>query len=262
MMPFRPFSFYWFGRPAGCLGPVRWPGGSMPRPFESRTMRRGEGRRRKREAARPLPSTAPDDLTWREVREVLDAEIAGLPEHYRLPVVLCYLQELTHEEAARRAGCSVGAVRGRLERGKERLRKRLVRYGLPLAAPALVVGAPPPVSAALVARTVEVVVGGANAVSPALSRLLTATGRFRSALLLAPAAAMLAAIGVVLAASGGPATDPPKAEPPRPANSAAIAPPRTDRFGDPLPEGVLMRLGTTRSRASIAGLGVLRTERS
>src|SRR6185503_6349588 len=97
--------------------------------------------RRKREAARPLSSTAPDDLTWREVREVLDAEIAELPEHYRLPVVLCYLQELTHEEAARRAGCSVGALRGRLERGKERLRKRLVRYGLPLAAPALVVGA-------------------------------------------------------------------------------------------------------------------------
>ena len=151
----------------------------------------------------------------------------------------------------------MGALRGRLERGKERLRKRLVRYGLPLAAPALVVGAPPPVSAALVARTVEVVVGGANAVSPALSRLLTTTGRFRSALLLAPAAAMLAAIGVVLAASGGPATDPPKAEPPRRAKSHRIGPaPRTDRFGDPLPDGVVMRLGTIRSRASIAAFGI------
>ena len=46
---------------------------------------RGEDRRRKREATRPAPATTPDEMPWREVREVLDAEIAALPEHYRLP---------------------------------------------------------------------------------------------------------------------------------------------------------------------------------
>lgn len=64
--------------------------------------RRGEGRRRKRETARPPATASPDDLTWREVREVLDAVVAELPERYRLPVVLCYLQELTHERALER----------------------------------------------------------------------------------------------------------------------------------------------------------------
>jgi DNA-directed RNA polymerase specialized sigma24 family protein len=53
--------------------------------------RRSEERRRRREAACRIPPIAPDDLTWREVREVLDAEIAALPECYRLPVVLCYV---------------------------------------------------------------------------------------------------------------------------------------------------------------------------
>lgn len=49
------------------------------------------------------------------------------------------------------------------------------------------------------------------------------------------------------------AADPPKTESPRTGNPAG----RTDLFGDPLPDGVLLRLGTTRSRASIAGFGVL-----
>ena len=81
---------------------------------------------------------ASDEMSWREVREVFDTEIAALPECDRLPVVLCCVQELSYEEAARRVGCPVGTLRNRLDRGKERLRKRLARYGLPLAAPALV----------------------------------------------------------------------------------------------------------------------------
>ena len=52
--------------------------------------------------------------------------------------------------------------------------------------------------------------------------------------------------------------DPPKVDPPPAAEQTADQSiPRTDLFGDPLPDGVLMRLGTTRSRASIAGFGIL-----
>ncbi|QJW95270.1 sigma-70 family RNA polymerase sigma factor [Frigoriglobus tundricola] len=212
--------------------------------------RRGESRRREREVASRTPPVAPDDLTWREVREVLDTELAALPEKYRVPLVLCYLQELSYEEAARRAGCPVGALRGRLERGKERLRKRLARYGLPLAAPAIVVGSPSPVSAALIEAAVAAVRTAKNGtVPPALAGLLP-TGRLRVALLFAPAATALAAIGIVLAASGSPTADPPRSDPPEPARPAAEADPHrpVDRHGDPLPTGAVMCLGTARLR--------------
>src|SRR5262249_14648577 len=99
----------------------------------ARDARRAGWRRRRRQSAageRAGADPPPEELMWREVRERLDAELAALPEKYRLPLVLCYLQELSYEEAARRAGCSTGALRGRLERGKHLLRQRLARYGL------------------------------------------------------------------------------------------------------------------------------------
>ena len=93
-------------------------------------------------------------------------------------------------------------------------------------------------------------------IPPALAGLVLPTGRLRVALLLTPAAVTLAAIGAVLAAGGGP-VDPPKADPPKPANSTAAPPPRADLFGDPLPDGAVMRLGTTHSRAGINSFGIL-----
>jgi RNA polymerase sigma factor (sigma-70 family) len=225
----------------------------------ARDARRTDARLRRREAARAIPQpTAPDDLTWREVREVLDVELAALPEKYRLPLVLCYLQELSYEEAARRAGCSVGGLRGRLERAKEHLRKRLARYGLPLAAPVLVLGQPSPVSAALVETTLGTVrvasVGGR--VPAAVAGLVGARTGLRVALLTSIAVALVA-LGVVLAAGARPASDAPPAEPPRVLAPGAEPAPRTDVFGDPLPAGVLVRLGTTRGRAGIHSFGFL-----
>jgi RNA polymerase sigma factor (sigma-70 family) len=71
-----------------------------------------------------------DDLQWRDLAPVLDAEVARLPERYRRPVVLCDLEGLTHEEAARQLGCPIGTVKSRLARARERLRGRLTRRGL------------------------------------------------------------------------------------------------------------------------------------
>ena len=75
-----------------------------------------------------------DDLDRSDLASVLDEELARLPERYREPIVLCDLQNLTHEEAAHRLGWPVGTVRSRLSRGRERLRGRLVRRGLVLPA--------------------------------------------------------------------------------------------------------------------------------
>jgi RNA polymerase sigma factor (sigma-70 family) len=70
----------------------------------------------------------------RELRAVLDEEINRLPEKYRRPLVLCYLEGLTQEAAARRLRWKAGVLRGRLDRGRLRLRGRLARRGLAPAA--------------------------------------------------------------------------------------------------------------------------------
>ncbi len=57
-------------------------------------------------------------------------EVGRLPEAFRKAVVLCDLEGLTHEEAARRLGWPVGTVKSRQARGRERLRGRLIRRGL------------------------------------------------------------------------------------------------------------------------------------
>ena len=57
-----------------------------------------------------------------------------LPEKYRLPVVLCHLEEMTHSQAARQLGWTQGMVRGHVSRRREVLRRRLVRRGLALSA--------------------------------------------------------------------------------------------------------------------------------
>jgi RNA polymerase sigma factor (sigma-70 family) len=80
-----------------------------------------------------LPAPAPpEDEAWRELRPVLDEEVNRLPEKYRVPFVLCYLEGLTNEQAAQQLGCPRGTVGTRLAWARERLRQRLSRRGLAL----------------------------------------------------------------------------------------------------------------------------------
>jgi RNA polymerase sigma factor (sigma-70 family) len=73
------------------------------------------------------------ELSVREAQAVLDAEIAALPESQRAPLILCYLEGFTRDEAARRLGCPLGTLKSRLERAKAALQRRLTRRGLTLA---------------------------------------------------------------------------------------------------------------------------------
>jgi RNA polymerase sigma factor (sigma-70 family) len=77
-------------------------------------------------AAKSPVEEAPD------LQPVLHQEVNRLPAKYRGPIVLCYLEGKTNEEAAQDLHCPVGTVKGRLARAREMLRKRLTRRGLAL----------------------------------------------------------------------------------------------------------------------------------
>ena len=87
--------------------------------------------RRKKEAHAPTRTIwEPDDLSWREMQEILHEELNGLAERYRVPLVACYLQGKTQDQAAAQLGLAKSTVKERLERGRSLLRARLVRRGL------------------------------------------------------------------------------------------------------------------------------------
>ncbi|HEV2947609.1 MAG TPA: sigma factor-like helix-turn-helix DNA-binding protein, partial [Gemmataceae bacterium] len=80
---------------------------------------------------------APDcmqEVIMQDLRVMLDEEVQRLPERYRLPFVLCYMEGKTNEEAAVILGCPKGTILSRLSRAREKLRRRLTRRGLGLSA--------------------------------------------------------------------------------------------------------------------------------
>jgi RNA polymerase sigma factor (sigma-70 family) len=89
-------------------------------------------RKHERRAAETRPNSASGGNDWDGQMAILHEEIERLPERCRVPVVLCDLQGLTHEQAARHLGWPVGTVKSRLERARELLRGRLSRRGVGL----------------------------------------------------------------------------------------------------------------------------------
>jgi RNA polymerase sigma factor (sigma-70 family) len=258
-------------RPTGCL--AGWLHGVASRvALGARTAARRRG------AALPLDGAPTDprpdplaELSARDTLRILEEEVQRLPEAYRLPVTLCCLHGLTQEEAARQLGWTPGSVKGRLERGRKRLQRRLAGRGLGLAAALALVE---------VARATAAGPGGKLMASTALAAVAVASGNTAGAGLvssevlslarrgLTPVALAKGKLGLLLLLVGTlaaglaalghqlPAERPPGVEPPRPKDPAqridAEFPkgkqPRLDLHGDPLPEGALARLGTVRMR--------------
>jgi RNA polymerase sigma factor (sigma-70 family) len=99
-----------------------------------RAARRGAS---ERQAAIPPAVEPADDLVWRDLRSVLDDAVARLPEKYRTPFVLHYLQGRTVDEVAGRLGAPRGTIATRLARARAQLQKGLTRRGLALPGTAL-----------------------------------------------------------------------------------------------------------------------------
>jgi RNA polymerase sigma factor (sigma-70 family) len=208
------------------------------------------------------PATA--EAAWRELQEVLDQALRGLPEHHRAVLLLCCLEGRTQEEAARQLGCPLGTVRSRLARGRKALQDALARRGVALSAAALATALAASsgraeVAARLLAPTLGAALrfaagdGAAGLVSAGAAALAEGALKTMFACKTKVVVALLLAAGLAVGAAGalarqsagaGPAEAPPQAkQPQRPAERKE---PRTDRFGDPLPEGAVARLGTLR----------------
>ena len=93
---------------------------------------------RLRQSRRPgaLPEAASNgaDISWQEACAILHEELNRLPDATRLPLVLCYLDGLSRDEAARELGRTMNSIKKSLEKGRELLRERLSHRGITLSA--------------------------------------------------------------------------------------------------------------------------------
>ena len=94
-------------------------------------------RDRERRSAELSPAQRDAAAAWDDTPTVVHEEIDRLPERYRRPIVLCYLEEMTYEQAASLLRWSEGTTRGRLAKGRELLRARLSRRGIQSAGSAM-----------------------------------------------------------------------------------------------------------------------------
>jgi RNA polymerase sigma factor (sigma-70 family) len=211
------------------------------------------------------------EITWREVCTALDEELARLPDRCRAPLVLCYLQGKTQDEALQQLGWSKSTFRRRLEEGRKKLCGRLTRRGITLSAGLWATllsdqGASAALSSVLLQSTVQAAIpfaagqfAGAG-ISPHVTWLAeralktAALTKMKWIALLGLATALTTGMGLAAhqALTANPANREPKGllaladerrAQPEPKKEDQ---PRLDRYGDPLPEGALLRLGTLR----------------
>ncbi len=204
-----------------------------------------------------------DELSVRELLAIFDEELQRLPECYRLPLILCCLEGCTQEEAARRLGWMPRSVKGRLERGRQRLRERLVRRGVSMSAVLVGVEAAraADMTADFITATTQAALHfstGASAADTGLAKevvtlaesWLRSTAMYRVKIVFALLLIVGALTAGVAAVAPPPAGGKPRVEKELWAEETEADRPRerVDRHGDPLPAGAVARLGTVRWR--------------
>jgi RNA polymerase sigma factor (sigma-70 family) len=212
----------------------------------ARTARRRAIRRRDREqrAAEPQREETMADVDRLDAAPILHEEVGRLPEKYRAPLVLCYFQGLTHDQAAGQLGWPVGTVRSRLAVARGRLRPQLMRRGV---APSVAILAATgraealtAVPAALVSATVGMAVraGAAGSVPAAVSALVGTTLREMTIMKTSMIATGLVAVALFGTAGVGYVTA-------RPQDAEKSVTPKQD---DPIPKAGAVPIAIERGR--------------
>jgi RNA polymerase sigma factor (sigma-70 family) len=227
--------------------------------------RANEARRRRCEgqAARGRPeaagAAAPGDRAV-----ALEEELQRLPEKHRAPLVLCYLEGKTNEQAARELGWPPGSMSRRLAQARDLLRERLARRGFACPAPGVAAlltaaAAPAAVPLPLLADTVRAALWFA-AEGPSAAGFVSAqaVALAKGALKAMLTSKLKIATGLLLAVTvlGGGATLLVKAAPQAPPAPAGApekprgepGPGRGDAAEERRPAGAVARLGTARLR--------------
>ena len=172
---------------------------------------------------RTIPTRADPDL---ELAAILHEEIDRLPERQRLPVVLCDLEGLTSEQAARHLRWTEPSLRHRLADGRKRLKDRLTRRGV--MAPAIVAlmaseasaAVPPALTRMALSATGGPVSAGAALLTHTLLKGMLMT-KLKTASMAALAALALASAGMIAAGAGRPDDPKPAMKPDRPGQADA-----------------------------------------
>jgi RNA polymerase sigma factor (sigma-70 family) len=145
--------------------------------------KRDAGRRRahEREAQTMSAKARAGEADWREVQAALDEEIQALPEKYRAPFVLCFLEGRSRAEVAHELGLQEGTVWSRLSQARKLLQQRLSRRGIALpallAAAALSGGMARAAPGRLIESTVQAAASGQPACAGAVSARVAALAR-------------------------------------------------------------------------------------
>src|SRR5581483_9205578 len=228
---------------------------------------------RRRQREQPVERQAPAgplyEAAFRELQMLLDEGVNRLPEKYRTPFILCCLEGKSKSEAACELGWKEGTVSSRLAHARKELQHFLARKGVTLATVLTAAGIAdnaasacvPPLLAASAVRAATLFASGSSAVMEMAKAVQLAEPVLRSmaALPWKTATALLMAVSLAVGGAGmayhaEPAEQAPASAPPKSTANASRKPareeekPRTDRYGDPLPEGALARLGTIRFR--------------
>jgi RNA polymerase sigma factor (sigma-70 family) len=212
----------------------------------SRVARRARADAHRRRAAhRRLPVRAEEAAAvpaGEEVRPVLDEELDRLPDKYRAPLVLCYLQGKTHEQAADELGWPTGSMSRRLARARDLLRRRLVRRGVTLSAGAVLTSAVPEALARATVRAALSAAGTTGGTVPAAAAAL-AKGVIHTMFITKCKTVVMTVLALLLLGIGGgllvqrttAASQAPAVNTPAPQGQARQA--AGDKGGEPKPKG-------------------------
>ncbi|QJW94810.1 sigma-70 family RNA polymerase sigma factor [Frigoriglobus tundricola] len=151
----------------------------------ARNARVAAERRARREETVAVPESVEpvDRMTGRELLAALDAALDGLPARYREPLVLCYLEGLTRDEAAYRLGVPLATLHTRIDRARKRLHEVLTKAGCALGAGLLALAASSPAGASpqrLVKSVLASVSGSAPAAVGELAKRAAMNGLFKT----------------------------------------------------------------------------------